>query len=153
MAAGLTQMVQRRECAIKRARGRNEKTPALRTVAGKKKGSKGGGGGQGQGQRSASDTRKTVREGQAYQQETRKNALQMHGLTKRLPDGRVLFDNLNLALFYGAKVSIVGQVCDFKLHFRRLRLKSEMHCFSNEFILPDAEWSWQVELAKVPCWY
>jgi len=79
---------------------------ALLVAAAKKKGGKGGGGGGGGGQKFQSPG--DVKSGAAYSQETRKIILSLDRVSKVTPQGKELLKNINLGMYLGAKIGILG---------------------------------------------
>ncbi|KAF5834104.1 putative ATP-binding component of ABC transporter [Dunaliella salina] len=72
----------------------------------KKKGGKGGGGGGGGGQKFQSPG--DVKSGAAYSQETRRIILSLDKVSKVTPQGKELLKNINLGMYLGAKIGILG---------------------------------------------
>jgi ABC-type multidrug transport system fused ATPase/permease subunit len=67
-------------------------------------GSSGGGGGGGGKYKSPGE----VRDGSAYSQETRKIILSLEKIRKVSPSGKELLKNINLGMYLGAKIGILG---------------------------------------------
>ncbi|KAF6262858.1 P-loop containing nucleoside triphosphate hydrolase protein [Scenedesmus sp. NREL 46B-D3] len=77
----------------------------------KKKGGKGGGGAKGGANNSAAGTRtstKEVRDGSSYSQETRKIILSLEKIRKVAPNGKEVLNNVNLGMYLGAKIGVLG---------------------------------------------
>ena len=87
--------------AAKRSRGPRDGPPTSKGDGGG--GSKSGGGGGG-GYKSPGN----VREGAAYEQETRKVILNLDRVTKTAPSGKKLLDNVGLGMYLGAKIGVLG---------------------------------------------
>ena len=92
---------------------------SLCVVAGKKDKRKGGGGAKPAGGGGAGGGAKTggnqghkspgkVKEGSAYQTETRKIILSLSKVRKVTPTGKELIKNINLGMYLGAKIGILG---------------------------------------------
>jgi len=89
------------ECTHKKVSSKKPCTVGVRRLvieAAKKKGKKGAGGS------TKTKSPGDVREGTAYEQETRRTILSMLDLEKRAPDGTKLLKGINLSMFLGAKV-------------------------------------------------
>ena len=92
--------------AAKRARGPRPDGG----VPSKSGGGGGGGGGKagGGGGKSGFKSPGNVREGGAYEQETRKIILALDRVTKTAPSGKKLLDGVGLGMYLGAKIGILG---------------------------------------------
>ena len=84
--------------AAKRARGPRDAPPS----------GAGGGGGSGGGNKTGFKSPGNVREGSAYEQETRKIVLSLDRVTKTAPSGKKLLDSVGMGMYLGAKIGVLG---------------------------------------------
>lgn len=88
--------------------------PPSHVTSAKKKGGKGGasvGGGKPAGGNGTATKYKSpgdVREGGAYTQETRKIILSLQKIRKVTPNGKEILKNINLGMYLGAKIGVLG---------------------------------------------
>lgn len=78
---------------------------------GARKGAPGGGVAGGQGGAGGAGSYKSpgkVSEGSAYAQETRKTILSLSGVGKTLPSGKQILKDINLGMYLGAKIGVLG---------------------------------------------
>lgn len=71
-------------------------------------GGKAGGGGSSSQPAGTRSSTKDVREGATYAQETRKIILSLQGIRKVAPNGKQVLNNINLGMYLGAKIGILG---------------------------------------------
>mmetsp|Transcript_38442 Transcript_38442/g.114036 ORF Transcript_38442/g.114036 Transcript_38442/m.114036 type:complete len:670 (-) Transcript_38442:645-2654(-) len=97
-----------------------------------------GGGGGGGGPKDAGErtNQKQVKSGGAYKEETRKIILSLDKIRKVAPNGKELLKNINLGMYLGAKIGILGANGSGKSSLMNILSGRDTNCEGNVFLAP-----------------
>ncbi|KAG1680356.1 hypothetical protein FOA52_015446 [Chlamydomonas sp. UWO 241] len=110
--------------------------PASVLAAKKKSGGGGGGGGGGPKDVVERGNQKQVKTGNAYKEETRKIILSLDKIRKTTPTGKEILKNINLGMYLGAKIGILGANGSGKSSLMNILAGRDTSCEGNVQLSP-----------------